>query len=94
MLIEAPETLAEPTYADDRIRCLVCRNRERSGECSAAASLGATRTYRPDEFLLRRCEAFLPRASEKDQRAARVRWPNLTRSADSISLPTQRSTKP
>jgi hypothetical protein len=84
---EAPPTDddAEPAAErhDDRRTCEDCRRLDQEGRCRAAdADIRfdwAGRYHRPAKGLLKRCEAFLPRPSDLDQRPGSERWPGLSR---------------
>ncbi len=61
---------------DDRRRCTQCTNRRYDGVCKGALVI-AGRNYIPDPVLMRRCEAYMPKASDNDQRPGAERWPGL-----------------
>lgn len=55
---------------DDRRHCAQCANLAPSGLCLAAwrGEIIASRTYRPIDYLPRRCEGYLPRSDDRNQR--------------------------
>jgi hypothetical protein len=66
---------------DDRVSCATCREyRTASGFCGIAAA-GKRRDvgpkYAPWQGAPRRCEFYLPRAADPDQRPGWKRWPLL-----------------
>lgn len=62
---------------DDRRYCIQCNNLTSSGLCLAAhrGDIVASRSYHPSEYVLRRCEGYLPKGDEIDQRTGKERWP-------------------
>ncbi len=68
---------------DDRRRCTQCTNRrEHDGVCKIAAPTKgalviANKSYAPDPVLMRRCEGYMPKTSDNDQRPGAERWPGL-----------------
>ena len=83
------------TPEDDRKYCRRCRNLTPRGLCLAARRgelLSTGRDYEPVDTIPRRCEGYLPNASDIDQRPGRKRWPELMptktarRDEDSIYL--------
>lgn len=56
----------------DLITCEECKNL-RGGYC-----WGFTPTRHPNQWLLRRCEKFIPLSNAEDQRNGVSRWPSLT----------------
>ncbi len=72
-----------PAPTDDRRRCDQCGNL-RGRVCSVASVGGVVSArvgYEPVRDLLRRCEGYLPKAGEADQRPGAERWPGLGRTA-------------
>ena len=74
--------LAERDPDDDRRTCTDCANLSpHKGRCLAAARGEgpghAGREYHPKADLLRRCEWYMPKLSEADQRSGAERFPNL-----------------
>lgn len=65
-----------PTTDDDRRYCTQCVNLSLSGVCLAAfrGEIIASRTHHPADHLPRRCEGYLPRPDDFDQRPGRERW--------------------
>jgi hypothetical protein len=63
---------------DNRRTCRQCVRLAR-GLCMAArdGQIAASREYRPDPDLRRRCEAYMPFLSDPDQRHGAARWPGL-----------------
>lgn len=64
---------------DDRRHCHQCSNRTLSGRCLAAyrGEIIASDTYCPVDDIPRRCEGYVPRKDEADQRCGQERWPWL-----------------
>lgn len=80
------EPIPEPRHAPfaeyGELRpCSVCRNLTERGACLAAwrgELLNVGKQYRPEQQQPRRCEGYLPRFSDSDQRrSGNERWPNL-----------------
>lgn len=67
-----------PTVPDghDLITCRQCRQL-RAAICYAGPKLTGSRHYSPDPELFRRCDGFVPKLSDPDQRKARERWRGL-----------------
>lgn len=67
------------TIEDDRRCCTQCNNLTSSGLCVAArrGEIMANRSYHPCEHIPRRCESYLPKGDEIDQRTGKERWPWL-----------------
>lgn len=65
---------------DDRRYCFQCNNLTSSGLCLAAyqGKIIASRNYHPCDHIPRRCEEYIPKWNEVDQRTGRERWPWLT----------------
>jgi hypothetical protein len=64
---------------DDRRRCTDCTNLTTLGNCLAAwrGDLAADRDYKPMADILRRCEGYIPKVHDPDQRPGRERWRGL-----------------
>ena len=63
---------------DDRRTCNQCANLI-ARRCTAAkrGEIVANRNHEPIHDLLRRCEGYVPRATDTDRRPGRERWPEL-----------------
>jgi hypothetical protein len=79
-LNRAAETAIPLMDDDNRRYCAQCANLTPKGRCLAAwrGEIMAGRNYSPVPDLLRRCEGYLPKASDPDPRTGRQRWPGLT----------------
>lgn len=68
-----------PSSEDDRRYCFQCNNLTSSGLCIAAyqGKIIASRNYHPCDHIPRRCEEYIPKWNEVDQRTGRERWPWL-----------------
>ncbi|WP_036254519.1 hypothetical protein [Methylobacter sp. BBA5.1] len=73
----------EVRFMDDRRHCSACANLS-AGRCLAAwrGEIQAARHYRPIDDLPRRCEGYMPKANESDQRIGKQRWPGLASLAE------------
>lgn len=73
--------LAERDSTDDRRLCTECANRTPQGRCLSAwrreGPGAAARDYHPIANMLRRCECYVPRADDPDQRTGAERWPAI-----------------
>ncbi|MCK9638028.1 MAG: hypothetical protein M0R41_17295 [Methylobacter tundripaludum] len=65
-------------FADDRRHCAECGNLS-GGRCLTAwrGEIVASRQYRPIDNLPRRCEGYMPKSNDPDQRTGKQRWPEL-----------------
>lgn len=66
--------------SDDRRTCDQCENLV-GHRCHSAkrGEIVASRDYAPIPDLLRRCERYVPKANDPDQRPGADRWPGLIR---------------
>lgn len=74
-----PELQADAElFLDDRRHCSQCANLS-AGRCLAAwrGEIKAAKLYRPLDDLPRRCEGYIPKANDPDQRTGTQRWPTL-----------------
>ena len=71
---------ASHVVPDEMATCQQCSNLSGRGRCQAAARGGidAAGSYSPVPDLPRRCEAYLPKPGDPDQRPGRERWPTIT----------------
>jgi len=72
-----PEQVSDAVFfADDRRHCSTCSNLS-AGRCLAAwrGEIVAARQYRPIDDSPRRCEGYMPKANDPDQRTGKQRWP-------------------
>ncbi len=69
-----------PSFEDDRRYCFQCNNLTSSGLCLAAyqGKIKASKNYHPCDNIPRRCEEYIPKWNEIDQRTGADRWPWLT----------------
>lgn len=74
-----PGITSKERMCDDRRRCSECAKLGHGGRCLAAVrrEIVASRTYAPNQSLLRRCEAFAPLPGDPDRRPGPDRWPGL-----------------
>nr|VFJ75705.1 MAG: hypothetical protein BECKFW1821C_GA0114237_108514 [Candidatus Kentron sp. FW] len=65
---------------DDRRHCHQCRNLIAGGLCLVAqrGEFKGIQNLHPMDDIPRRCEGYLPRPDEPDQRTGRERWPGLS----------------
>lgn len=65
---------------DERRYCHECSNLTGKGRCLAAwrGEILASSHYHPVDDIPRRCEGFVPKTNDSDQRIGRQRWPGLT----------------
>lgn len=77
----------EAVSTDDRRRCTQCRRLNPLGRCIAAqgGEIAATQTYEPIRDILRRCEGYMPRASDPDTRPGRECWPGLIQNQETCN---------
>jgi hypothetical protein len=70
---------ADAAFDDDRRTCDQCANLI-ARRCQAAkrGEIVASRNYEPIRDLPRRCEGYVPGATDTDRRPGRERWPGLT----------------
>jgi|SRR5580704_3234235 hypothetical protein len=75
-----PDHNNTPSSEDDRRHCFQCNNLTSSGLCLAAyqGKIIASRNYHPYDHIPRRCEGYIPKCNEIDQRTGKERWPWLT----------------
>lgn len=78
--ITIPSQNSTSPFEDDRRYCSQCNNLTSSGLCMAAyqGKIIASRNYHPFDHIPRRCEGYIPKWNETDQRTGAERWPWLT----------------
>lgn len=83
-LWQADEVPQIVPFHDDRRRCDDCTNFASNGLCLAAwaGEITASKHYKPVRTILRRCEGYMPKATEIDQRTGGERWPFLMQKGD------------
>ena len=69
---------SDDPFPDDRRTCEQCANLI-ARRCQAAkrVEIAASRDYRPQPELLRRCEGYSPGPDDPDKRPGQERWPGL-----------------
>ena len=90
VIVEVPDSLFieshqeavsdDAFFADDRRHCSTCSNLS-AGQCLAAwrGEIVAGRRYRPIDDLPRRCEGYVPKSNDHDQRTGKQRWTGLVK---------------
>ena len=83
--------LAERDPGDDRRTCHDCTHLAGTGRCLSAwhghPPAGSGRSYTPIDDLLRRCERYLPKADDPDQRVGADRRPECSDATKDIESP-------
>ncbi|RYF47360.1 MAG: hypothetical protein EOO38_12335 [Cytophagaceae bacterium] len=82
VLLQWAKEVPRPSAVDDdRRRCDQCVNLTERGLCLAArrGEINATRVHKPVRDLLQRCIGYMPKATDRDQRSGRERWPGLVK---------------
>lgn len=78
--MDPDDTLSNSLDAfDDRRYCHECSNLTNKGRCLAAwrGEIMAGSLYRPVDDIPRRCNGFVPKLDDIDQRTSRQHWPGL-----------------
>ncbi len=79
--VDLQEGGADAAWDGDRRCCSQCANLSLRRVCVIAGPVGldsARRSHEPIRDLPRRCEGYVPKADDPDQRPGRERWPGLS----------------